>query len=249
MKLNKVVIASLSVILSDISLAGTMGKVLASELWSQVITLSLGPAWYGSGNSQTLFLQPDIQKKYVANDSSAAFVNGEFFLGLQHALNSNLKGQLGLTVAASSNARLDGDIWEDSDPDFNNYFYTYKINHAHIAVKGKILADMGVEVQPYVSASAGVGLNQAHNFTITPKIFEEVPAPLFGSHTTTSFAYTVGTGLQKPIKEHWHISLGYEFSDWGKSELSRAPGQTLNRGLHLTHLYTNTAQLSLSYIA
>ncbi|HAT9492397.1 TPA: porin family protein, partial [Legionella pneumophila subsp. pneumophila] len=39
------------------------------------------------------------------------------------------------------------------------------------------------------------------------------------------------------------------FADWGKSELGRASGQTLNEGLKLNHLYTNGVVLNLTYVA
>lgn len=43
--------------------------------------------------------------------------------------------------------------------------------------------------------------------------------------------------------------IGYEFADWGRSQLNRAPGQTLNSGLSLSHLYTNGFLFNLTYSA
>ncbi|HAT8718368.1 TPA: porin family protein, partial [Legionella pneumophila] len=64
-----------------------------------------------------------------------------------------------------------------------------------------------------------------------------------------AFTYTLGAGVQKSISEHWQLGVGYEFADWGKSELGRASGQTLNEGLKLNHLYTNGVVLNLTYVA
>ncbi|WP_058476489.1 outer membrane protein [Legionella steigerwaltii] len=228
------------------SFSGTMGPV--SPPWTQVITLSLGPAWTDSGETNTFFLQPDVEKKYTANENTSTLFDGEVFYGLQHALNASFTGQLGLAVAATTNAKLKGDVWEDADPEFDNFFYTYKINHTHIAAKGKLIGNFNVLVNPYLSGSLGVGFNRAHDFTITPKIVEEVPAPEFTSNTHTAFSYTVGVGVQKEFYSRWQFGIGYEFADWGKSNLGRAPGQTLNNGLSLNHLYTNELQFSLSLI-
>ena len=111
-----------------------------------------------------------------------------------------------------------------------------------------MLADVSY-VRAYVNASFGMGLNQAHDFTITPKIYQEVAAPAFESHTTTAFTYTLGLGVQRILNKHWQIGTGYQFAAWGASNLARASGQTLNNGLSLSNLYINSLQLSLSYIS
>lgn len=90
-----------------------------------------------------------------------------------------------------------------------------------------------------MSGSLDVGFNRAHDFTNTPLIFEALPNPDFAAHTKTAFTYTLSAGLQKSINEHWQLGGGYEFADWGKSELGRALGQIMNSGLPLNHLYTN----------
>ena len=267
MKKNRVVIALLSAIFTSSALAGGMGVEQDSDScwgvsgscwgtpqkdpypWSKVTTLSLGPSWSGHGTTQTILLKPNLQKTYDAAQTGSQLFSGELFYGLQKQLNDTFYTQFGLTLAASSNAKLTGDIWEDANPEFNNYTYEYNVNHAHIALKGILLADVSYIGRPYVSASFGMGMNKAHDFTITPKIYQEVPAPAFESHTTTAFTYTLGLGVQRILNKHWQIGTGYQFSAWGKSELDRAPGQTLNSGLSLANLYVNSIQFNLSYIS
>ena len=123
------------------------------------------------------------------------------------------------------------------------------IQHTHVAVKGKLLADAGFWLIPWVSGSLGVGFNDAHGFHSAPLIFEALPTPDFSSHTQTTFTYTVGAGVQKALNAHWQVGAGYEFADWGKSSLGRAPEQTQNSGLALNHLYTNGVLFNLTYIA
>ena len=46
-------------------------------------------------------------------------------------------------------AKLSGDIWDDADPQFDNYTYQYQIKHSHFALKGKLLLDMGYIIIAY----------------------------------------------------------------------------------------------------
>ena len=42
----------------------------------------------------------------------------------------------------------------------------YHIRHTHVAAKGKLLADVGFPVKPYVSGSLGIGFNQSNLFSV-----------------------------------------------------------------------------------
>jgi len=213
-----------------------IGQSLAS---SWVATINVGPAFESAGNTQTLFLTSNIENTYAANHKSHALIDGEAFLGVHKLLREKLEGQFGLAVATTGNAALSGDIWSDADSTFNNFTYRYQVKHTHIALKGKLLADRGYLVIPWVSGSLGVGFNKAHDFTNTPTISEAVVMPNFTNNTTTALTYTLGTGIQRNLTPHSQIGIGYEFADWGQSQLDRASGQTVNRGLFLSHLYTN----------
>lgn len=65
----------------------------------------------------------------------------------------------------------------------------------------------------------------------------------------TAFVYTLSAGIQKALNSRWQVGAGYEFADWGQSQLGRASGQTLNSGLSLKHLYTNGILFNLTYVA
>lgn len=249
MSKNSFVLALSASFLTGSALAGTMGPIMEPPDWSWVGTLSAGPVWQNGGTTQTFYLTPTIEKTYAANTTTRALFDGEVFVGVQKSLSHTLQGQLGLAIAATSNAKLSGMIWDDADSEFNNYTYSYKIQHTHVAVKGKLLADMGYWLIPWISGSLGVGFNNAHSFANTPTIFEAIPNANFTSNTETALAYTVGAGVQKALSTHWQIGVGYEFSDWGKSQLHRAQGQTIGSGLGLSHLYTNGLLLNLTYAA
>jgi len=245
------IIILLSIMLSSSLLAGTASAITGSGQF--LIGLSAGPTWVSGNKTQTINLEPDVAKTYTANNNSAAFPSAELFIGWQNPwvtrlIEQPLISQLGISIAGAGNAKLSGDIWEDADPDFNNFNYDYKINHAHVAVKGRLISNACLSFEPYISGSVGVGFNRAYDFTIKPKIVEEVAAPPFTSNTTTTFTYTLGIGLQKSLSPQLQAAIGYEFADWGKIQLSRAVSQTVNQGLTLSHLYAHQLQLSLFYI-
>lgn len=235
--------------LSSSVLGETVSTTSPNTEW--LIGLSAGPAWISGNKTQTINLEPDVVKTYTADNTNNVIPSVELFVGLQKLIAARAQsfiGQLGLSVVAADNVKLTGDIWEDADPDFNNFSYSYKINHTHIAIKGRLIGNYGLFFEPYISGSIGVGFNRAYDFTITPTISEEVAAPPFTSNTTTTLIYTLGIGLQKSLNKQLQVAIGYEFANWGKVNLSPAVGQTTNQALTLNHLYAQELQLSLFYI-
>lgn len=214
-----------------------------------VTSIAVGPAWTRSGQTETFYLAEDIEKSFVATKRATLLVNAEGFLGLQKKLNSRFSSQLGVVAAGSSDAKIYGDIWEDADPDFNNFRYTYRVAHKHVGLRGKLLFNLGNTIQSYISGTTSVGFNRSHANIIVSKLFEEILFPVFSPHTKVAFSYSAEVGVQKAIDSHTQVGLGYQFSDWGPSNLRPAVGQTLNGGLYLNHLYTHGAQFSVTYVA
>src|SRR5438445_2072890 len=142
--MRNTIIILLGVMLSTSLMAETKNSAVTDNHF--VIGLSAGPTWMSGNKTQTLFLEPDIQKTYTADNTTNDFPSAELFLGWQKILSANLKGQsligqLGIAVATAGNAKLQGDIWEDADPNFNNFNYSYKIRHTQVAVKGRLIGD------------------------------------------------------------------------------------------------------------
>jgi len=246
-----VLLVWLCLIVPEIGLPGTAGSIQEATSWATVATLSAGPAWYHAGRTQTIDLQPDFTNTYVTHQEEHLIASGEFFLGLQkQPMGSTWRGQLGLAVAINSGARTQGDIWELSEPDFDNFTYQYKITQTRVTLKGKLLSTVFSETWlPYVSAGVGTGFNKTYNFAMSPKIFAAIPVPAFKCNSQTALSYTVGAGLQHALNQYLHVGIGYELADWGKSNLSPATGQVSGTGLEFNHLYTNQLQFSLSYLA
>lgn len=236
-------------VLASQASAGTMGPVMAIKDRTWVGSVSTGPVWARGGETQAFYLVPEIEKTYVSRKSNHALASVELFVGIQKSLSSQWLGQLGLALGTTGNAKLQGIIWDAAAPQFDNYSYQYKVRNTRVAVKGKLLLDKGYWLMPWVSASLGGGFNRAHDFTNTPLIFEALPNANFTDHTKTALTYTLGAGVQKAVNDHWQLGVGYEFADWGKSELGRAPGPTMHTGLATNNLYTNGVLFNLTYVA
>lgn len=243
MKLKLLVIAS-GLITID-CYAETLRDTFSAQ--NTVLSVNASTAWTRNDYTQQFLLKPEVERKYDADDNNTNVAMGELFIGRQMQFNSWL-GQLGLAVAQSSAIRLSGDIWEDADQDFNNFSYTYKVKHRYIGVKSKWLKLTTSGFLPYVSGSIGAGFNSASNFIITPKTTEDVASPPFAENRQTTLSYTLGIGVQKAINTHWQTNIGYEFANWGKHQLGRAPEQTINEGLSVDRLYTHALQLGVSYV-
>jgi hypothetical protein len=225
-------------------------QVYAIKLPSSfVATLSMGAGWEHANQAQTLNLAPDIIKTYTANHSTNSLPLGEIFLGIRHPLARQWEGQIGLAFMATGNAKLSGDIWDDADPAFNNYTYKYKVKRTALDLKGKLSGPCYFSFIPWVSAALGLGWNKAYDFSSTPTIFEAVQTPGFSSKTTTALTYTLGIGIQRQLNTHWQVGAGYEFSNWGKVKLGNTPAENTDQKLSLSHFYTNSILVNLTYIA
>lgn len=217
--------------------------------YSWVGSISAGPTWEHAGQAQTFYLTSDTQKTYTASRPTDILPQGQVFVGIQKILRDHIIGQLGLNLVVTGSANPKGNIWDDANAAFNNYTYSYKINHRSLDLKGKLLVDNGYWFIPWFSASIGVGCNNAYSYGNSPTIFEAVANANFTSNTTTAVTYSLGIGAQRVINQNWQAGLGYEFSDWGKSQLGRAAGQTMNQGLTLNHLYTNSIIFNITYVS
>ena len=89
-----------------------------------VLSLSGGVMWANPGTNQQFYLVPDVEKAYLKTNGTKSVVNGEVFLGMLFDT-PELQIHAGLAFGMNSSIGLSGDVLEDADPDFNNYFYHY----------------------------------------------------------------------------------------------------------------------------
>lgn len=235
---------------STIAFGGTVGEAKPERSWSPIVDLSIGPHWTHNGASQTLVLAPEIEKTYTPRRGNHSIVEGEIFLGIQRPLYNILQAQFGVAAALASYTRLSGLIWDDADPEFANHVYHYQLRHSQVTLKAKILADLHLWVTPWISGSAGIGFNNANEFANTALITEALPNNNFYAYSKNSFTYSLGIGIQRHVMNNWQIGIGYQFADWGQSQLGTAVGQSIgSRGPSLRHLYTNGIMFNMTYIS
>jgi opacity protein-like surface antigen len=241
-------IALLTVALSllPLSAAKSANWVETDSSTHYVGTLSMGVAWEQAGQSQTIYLQPDLFKMYTAGKEGDSLMSGELFGGVQKRI-AAFTAQLGLELVALSSAQFAGEVFDDANPSLNNFNYRYSLRHSHGALKSKWILQQPKFISPYVFASVGLGINRARGFVIAPNNAESVPPPGFLDKTKTSAVYTFGLGVQADLNKHWQVGVGYELANWGQSALAAAPGQTIGQGLQLNRFYVQQLQCSLSY--
>lgn len=228
--------------------SGSTDASFSSFLKTQgFVTLSAGALFQSAGASQNINLTPTIERAYAAETATKTFANAELFFGVRQRMTDRLVGQFGIAVARSSGALLRGSIYDDADPAFDNFTYQYRVTRTFLALKNKTLIDVGMPVTPWVSVSAGLGVNSSHDFTSQGKDFDSVPGANFADQSTTVFSYALGVGFQYDVAPDWKLGFGYEYSVWGKSQLGAAAGQTSGTGLVLPRLSTSGFLLNLTF--
>ena len=214
--------------------------------WTSIVTLSGGVGWITAGQNQYLYpFLPPAYEYYTYNSKTSTMGSGELFFGLQRVIYPNIIGELGLGIAGMADAEVAG--FADINGYPNAYSYSYKVNHGRLELKGKLIAYTMQPLQPYISGSFGIAFNNAHDYRpvqLNPVVYYPF---WFDANVAVAFPYTLGAGVQAMINPNWQVGIGYQFADLGKSYL-RGDGTYLNKGLRLTHFYTNEALVSISYV-
>jgi len=214
----------------------------------KVLSISGNIAWTNPGQTQTFDIVPDLNQTYYDLSKTSLVSVFEGFIGLQTALNANLDGQLGVVIVGAPEVYLNGNIEQEANPDFNNYNYSYKIQHTHVAAQAKLFYNSSLPLSPYIMASLGAGNNKSYDYYQSSKLFEVFDQRLFNNDKTISFVYTLGAGFQSKLYQYIFFNIGYEFSDWGKSRVAPGYEQDNQNSIKLSHFYANQLQFGLSLI-
>lgn len=247
--IKKIMIATLSTLISLNALAAE--EIFSGEVplvWQPIITLSGGPGWSTPGLDQINYnggLVPVIPNQhFIPSFDSVTVGAGEIFFGLQRIAFPGVTGQLGLGIAGVLDPEISGRVEEVGVA--NVYHYSYNVEHARLELKGKLIGNT-YRLQPFVSGSFGVAMNNSHNWALTSEDPILFPPFYYQPASNVAFAYSLGAGLQFIVSPHWQVGAGYEFVDLGKSGLGPDVATTIP-GITLTHLYVNQAVFSLSFV-
>lgn len=226
-----------------------------NSMFDTVITdIKLGSGLSINGQSQAFYLKDGIETAYLADRKKTALFNAELFIGYQSPFierqYANFFFQLGISLVTGSNINMEGDALDLANDNFDNFKYSYQVTHGHAAVKAKLfVSNEKKDIQFFTDLSLGFGANRSSSFILTQKDLAQVPPPLFTASTIiSSVIYTAGFGIQKVMPDNWAFGIGYEYSNWGKSELGKAAGQTLNTGIKVDGLYLHSVYISCSFI-
>jgi opacity protein-like surface antigen len=237
------------------------------ETCTSVVSLSGGPAFYQHNQRHTIVIEPTglpgIINRYVDSPLTRVLGSAELFFGLGRPIfNQGLSGELGLILAYSGEGTLNGSIHQNASGSTNNLTYKYKMTNSRVGFRGKLIADLGYRVSPYISASGSAGFNRSYDYLANGANLGAIPTPNFNNNTELAFSYTAGFGIQAPITPNWHLGLGYEFDDWGKNSLNittksrqdispsinTLPQTFFNKTYQRSNFFTHKIQFSLSYI-
>jgi opacity protein-like surface antigen len=174
--------------------------------------------------------------------------DGGVFVGAEMMLPQNWAWQLGLSYFQNNDFTENGNVYQFADPAYNNLTYRYQIQSRRLALETKLSHACHQIWHPYLTASVGEAFNKATSYTEFPITSADVPmTQSFADHSTSSFTYTVGFGVDVDMTDHVRLGAGYRFMDLGNASLGVSSLQTGNNTLSNSHLYTNEvlAQLSL----
>jgi|LauGreDrversion4_2_1035121.scaffolds.fasta_scaffold53868_2 opacity protein-like surface antigen len=213
-------------------------------------TITLGPDFVQSGQSQTLTLLPPFQNHYTNGSQNQVVFDGGGFLGIERTLSEQFTAQLGIAGYGDSVIKSQGEIWQFNLPNFNGLSYSYKVRHARVMAAGKLLGTFPIEpaIKPYISFELGAAFNKASEYQETILVPGYKAMSPFSNNSQTSFSWGVGLGYDFSINAHIRIGMGYQFSDLGKASLGPSLDSITSNSLVLSHLYTNQLRFQLTYL-
>lgn len=217
-----------------------------------VLALAAGNAYtLNIGESKNFPIQNPLTSEfyfYSANKQTQPTFFWDMFVGGEWLYRAPWSIQAGLDYNQSSQLTSKGMFTQGADiisEDF--YTYQYDIVTRQLLLQGKMLYTYKERFHPYVLAGVGASFNTACHYSTN------VPLTLtftrqYASHTSSSFSYALGLGVDADLTDHLRLGVGYRFTDLGQAQLGNAiinvtsvPG-TLSQ----SHLYTNEVLVQLS---
>ena len=223
-----------------------------SRPYQIVATFTVGPDFVQKGQSQTVSISPPYSNYYTVGNAEQTVADAGGFLGLEHAFTPWLIAQLGVSGYADGGLNPTGDVWQLTEPRFDNLTYSYYVHHARVMLTGKVLSTLPTynAFHPYFSWEVGAAFNRTNRYLETPLIPQSIPMTPFASHSQESFAYGVGVGVDYNLNDMVRLGIGYQFADLGSASLGVSPQQVNStQSLSIAHLYANQLRFQLTFLA
>lgn len=133
---------------------------------------------------------------------------------------------LALQYTYTDSASINGFIFVNDLPDSKNFTYKYDISQHLLMAKAKLDLYRWKQLMPYVSAGAGVAINNAHSYSDRPIPGATLMQRRYGftSGSQSQFAGSFGAGLDYGFNDRAQLSLGYELSYYGNANTGNGLG-------------------------
>lgn len=213
-----------------------------------VVSVALGEDVANIGMNQNIQIISPYYNTYSGNFHNNKLAGG-IFLGVETPLMNSIFGQFGLSYYQSNAFLARGRVLQFGDPAFDNLNYNYNIQSQRVFLESKLLGSYKERFHPYVNLGLGEARNKAYGYTETGVTSADVPMiPGFSAHTTHSFAYLVGVGMDVDLNAHMRLGGLYRFVSLGKARLSTSPLQDSSDTLKNNSLNTNEFLVQFSYL-
>lgn len=214
-----------------------------------VISVATGSDHANVYSTKTITLIAPFQNSYIGTSHYDSESMIGLFLGVEQSFLQNWAWQLGLGYYQSSAFQANGNVYQFSDPAFNNLTYQYQIQSKRVVVEGKIYYTCHSIWHPYVTAAVGEAINKTYGYSETPVTSMDVGmGQPFAGQTAHAFTYTVGLGADVDISEHLRFGGGYRFINLGSASLGPTPLQSGTNTISNKQIHANEFLVQLSYV-
>jgi len=156
--------------------------------------------------------------------------------------------RIGVSAHYISGMNAEGNLQQGISPPYYPSKWSYSIDSFQYLLDVKWSRPVRSQYFPYIYLGLGMASNRAYDYATTiPDWLTATPE--YKSHTTHSFAWSLGLGVDYSVMPRLSLGFGYRFMNLGKVGLGPGFIQGSNAGTRLTqpNLYNNIFLAQLNY--
>lgn len=209
-----------------------------------VLSLGAGPSYSTNvGQSVTFPIQDPITDQYyiyTATNQSQSNLLLDAFLGAEWSYTPCWAFQMGLDYNRVTEYPKGTYIQGADVQSQDQWTYSYNIRSSQLLAEGKLLYQFNDIYHPYVLLGVGAVFNRAEAYSTNVPPFLTFTR-MYAVHSSTSWSYAAGLGLDVDLTDHLRVGAGYRFADLGTAQLGNAVIDTtaVPGVLPSTRLYSN----------
>lgn len=180
-----------------------------------------------SKKSSTVTTSSEAPADILSHTNNTDQMAGHAELGVLFSVSRNWKLKLGANYTRFNDHDVRGGITEFAFSD--NYTYQMTVSTQLALVNAALIYNGSSRWHPYISAGAGVALNQAHDYMETPNFGLDDPRSLtYADNDTMRFAWQAGVGVDIRLSRHLALVVDYRYLDAGRYRLGKASTNDYN---------------------